>query len=195
MSRTRLTISVEYDPAVTDPESLASALARLMETACLRPGILDEHGNPRMGPFYVANDEQPPTIVVNVDDGVLQDVFCTLPDTRLIMVDWGCDGQPAGGRVVDVPGHGLAAVEETAVSPMGALVERDVEKAIHAAGISLSVCECAYPGMFNCGVPGILAHLENGRLIDGGTAERCDLCRRYPSDEAALERLRELGLA
>jgi hypothetical protein len=78
---------------------------------------------------------------------------------------------------------------------MGALVERDVEEAIQAAGISLSVCECEYPGMFNCGVPGILAHLKNGRLIDGGTVERCDLCQRYPSDTAALERLRELRLA
>jgi hypothetical protein len=188
-------LSVEYDPAVTDPESLASALARLMETACLRPGILDEHGNPRIEPFSVANDKQSPTIVVNVDGGVVQDVFCTLPDAQLIMVDWGCDGQPAGGHVVDVPGYGLAAVEETAVSPMGALVERDVEEAIQAAGISLPICECEHPGMFNCSVPGILARLENGRLIDGGTVERCDLCRRYPSDEAALERLRELGLA
>jgi hypothetical protein len=34
MNRARLTLSVEYDSAVTDPESLASALARLMETAC-----------------------------------------------------------------------------------------------------------------------------------------------------------------
>jgi hypothetical protein len=56
-------------------------------------------------------------------------------------------------------------------------------------------CECELPGHFCCGVPGILAHLENGRLPEGAKVERCDLCRRYPCDQAALERLRELGYA
>jgi hypothetical protein len=56
-------------------------------------------------------------------------------------------------------------------------------------------CECELPGHFCCGVPGILAHLENGHLSEGASVERCDLCRRYPSDEAALQRLRELGYA
>ena len=37
-------------------------------------------------------------------------------------------------------------------------------------------CECEKPGYFCSGVPG-----------------RCDLCQRYPSDAAALEKLRELG--
>jgi hypothetical protein len=54
-------------------------------------------------------------------------------------------------------------------------------------------CECEMPGFFCSGVPGILAHLENGRLADGTKVERCDLCRRYDSDEAALNRLKELG--
>ena len=54
-------------------------------------------------------------------------------------------------------------------------------------------CECELPGHFCCGVPGILAHLENDRLAPDAKVERCDLCQRYPSDEAALERLRELG--
>ncbi len=58
-----------------------------------------------------------------------------------------------------------------------------------------SCCECELPGYFCSGVPGILAHLENGRLADGAEVERCGLCCRYPSDAAALEKLRELGFA
>ena len=54
-------------------------------------------------------------------------------------------------------------------------------------------CECEKPGYFCSGIPGILAHMEHGRLAPGAKVERCDLCRRYPTDEAALEKLRELG--
>jgi hypothetical protein len=56
-------------------------------------------------------------------------------------------------------------------------------------------CECEQPGYFCCGVPGILAHLEDGRLPEGAKVERCGLCCRYPSDAAALEKLRELAAA
>jgi hypothetical protein len=54
-------------------------------------------------------------------------------------------------------------------------------------------CDCEKDGFFRSGVPGILAHMENGRLAEGAQVNRCDLCQRYPSDEAAFERLRELG--
>jgi hypothetical protein len=54
-------------------------------------------------------------------------------------------------------------------------------------------CECEKPGFFYSGIPGILAHMENGRLSEGAGVNRCDLCQRYPSDAAALEKLRELG--
>ena len=54
-------------------------------------------------------------------------------------------------------------------------------------------CECELPGHFCSGLPGILAHLENGQLAADAKVERCDLCQRYASDEAALEKLRELG--
>lgn len=54
-------------------------------------------------------------------------------------------------------------------------------------------CECEKPGFFCSGVPGILAHMENGHLAEGAHVNRCDLCQRYPSDEAALEKLRQLG--
>lgn len=57
------------------------------------------------------------------------------------------------------------------------------------------LCECEQPGHFRSGVPGILARVENGRLAEGATVERCDSCRRYPSDKAAFEKLVELGIA
>lgn len=55
-------------------------------------------------------------------------------------------------------------------------------------------CACEEPGSFCSGVPGILAHVENGQLAPGAKVERCDLCRRYASDEAAYRRLVELGM-
>ena len=55
-------------------------------------------------------------------------------------------------------------------------------------------CECEEPGFFCSGIPGILAHMEDGRLAKDALVNRCDLCQRYPSDEAAFEKLRELGL-
>jgi len=59
-------------------------------------------------------------------------------------------------------------------------------------GSALSVCGCEEPGMFNCGIPGILV----GAPQDNGCryVERCDTCERFESDDAAckeLVRLRE----
>jgi hypothetical protein len=56
-------------------------------------------------------------------------------------------------------------------------------------------CDCEAPGYFCSGVSGILAHLEQGRLVSGEIVERCDSCQRYPSDTAALAELRRFGLA
>jgi len=56
-------------------------------------------------------------------------------------------------------------------------------------------CECELPGIFCCGVPGILAHFRDGRLAAGCQAERCGLCERYPTDQSAYGRVRERGLA
>jgi hypothetical protein len=55
-------------------------------------------------------------------------------------------------------------------------------------------CDCEQPGHFCSGVPGILAHVKNGHVAPNTDVERCDLCERYPSDEAARGKLRELGL-
>lgn len=58
-----------------------------------------------------------------------------------------------------------------------------------------ATCDCQRPGYFCCGLPGILAHLEDGRLAPDASVERCDQCRRYESDGAARQKLVELGLA
>ena len=55
-------------------------------------------------------------------------------------------------------------------------------------------CACTEPGHFNCGVPGVIAHLENSRLPPHAKVERCDQCGRYPDDESAYQKLVELGL-
>lgn len=55
-------------------------------------------------------------------------------------------------------------------------------------------CDCELPGYFYSGVPGILARVENGRLVPGAKVERCDSCQRYTSDEAAYEKLAEMGI-
>jgi len=52
--KTNLTLEIECDAKVTDPEALAYALDRLLETALSTPGVLDEYGNPTFGEFLVA---------------------------------------------------------------------------------------------------------------------------------------------
>ena len=76
--------------------------------------------------------------------------------------------------------HGIASLLES---------EPEEEPADH----NCYRCECELPGYFCSGVPGILAHLEHGLLPAGAKVERCDLCRRYDSDEVALDKLKELG--
>ena len=56
-------------------------------------------------------------------------------------------------------------------------------------------CDCEAEGFFHAGVPGILAHLHQGRVAPGALVERCDMCRRFASDDEAKSRLRELGIA
>lgn len=49
---TTLTVAVNYDPELTDADSIAAALDTLMETALDTPDVLDEVGNPAVGAFY-----------------------------------------------------------------------------------------------------------------------------------------------
>jgi|GEM_PF-2270697 hypothetical protein len=66
---------------------------------------------------------------------------------------------------------------------------------LNAPDDSSDLCDCEAAGFFCAGVPGILAHLEEGRVAPGAKVERCDMCQRLPSDEAALAKLQELGIA
>jgi hypothetical protein len=52
--KTTLTVEIEYDPQKTDPEGLACAMDRLLETALSTADILDDYGNPTVGGFFVA---------------------------------------------------------------------------------------------------------------------------------------------
>ncbi len=72
--------------------------------------------------------------------------------------------------------------------PMSGAAESEIEE------VPDQPCECDKPGYFHCGIPGILAHFENGRLAPGAGVERCDLCERYPTDDTARQKLIELGL-
>ena len=58
-----------------------------------------------------------------------------------------------------------------------------------------SPCDCERPGEFCSGVPGVIARMEQGRLAPNATVERCDLCQRFATDDAAHQRLIELQLA
>ena len=58
--KTTLTVEIDYDPEMTDAESLASAMDRLMETALSTPDILSEYGNPKVGEFFVAKETAAP---------------------------------------------------------------------------------------------------------------------------------------
>ena len=42
--QTKLTVEIDYDPAMTDGEGLACAMDRLLETALSTPGIVEEYG-------------------------------------------------------------------------------------------------------------------------------------------------------
>ncbi len=52
---------------------------------------------------------------------------------------------------------------------------------------SEEVCCCEEPGYFSSGLPGVLAHVENGRIIS--EVERCDACQRYAADADAKQAL------
>jgi hypothetical protein len=47
----KLEVEVTYDPEVTDPEGLATALDRLLGHALSTPGIFEDYGNPEVGEF------------------------------------------------------------------------------------------------------------------------------------------------
>ena len=56
MKSAKFTLEVEFDPEITDEDSVASALDTLMETALSTPDILDDCGNPKVGEFFPESD-------------------------------------------------------------------------------------------------------------------------------------------
>ena len=79
-------------------------------------------------------------IVINVSGGLVQDVFCSDPDTQVALVDWDtetCD--PADDDIVAVntaDGHArFAHVAEYAAHPFSSLFGTDVATAMDTAGI------------------------------------------------------------
>lgn len=203
MARTTLTLEVEYDDQVTDPEALASAADRLLETVLSTPGIVEEYGDPRFGEFFVAADAGNR----DLQDYALRIDGPLLANQRQLLLkvfDTVFRGAPyvaESPRDEELLQGVFALLDEIADQGhdrhgLASLLEADDSDESEAPGPHNQYrCECERPGFFCSGVPGILVHLENGRLAEGAGVERCGLCCRYPSDAAALERLRELGLA
>lgn len=143
---TTLTVEVEYNPRKTDPEGLACAMDRLLETALSTPGILDDYGNPTVREFFVAKEATAPPalkVVLTIYGGLLQDVFSSDPAITVIRLDWDTEGCcPSDDGIVEIPDERgstqLASVVEYNVSPLEELVGTDTEAALKAAGLDLS---------------------------------------------------------
>lgn len=141
--KTTLTVDIEYDENVTDPEGLACAMDRLLETALSTPGIMDEYNNPKVGEFLVAKQapsSSAPKVILSLSSGVLQEVFGSDPAVEVTLVDWGSGGcSPTDNNVVEVPddrgGARLALVAEQIVRPVPRLAGTDVAAALKAAGL------------------------------------------------------------
>ena len=143
MKTTTLTVDIEYDPHKTDPEGLACAMDRLLETALSTPGILDDYGNPTIREFFVAKETAAPKVILGIYGGLLQDAFSSDPAITVIRLDWDTEGCcPSDEGIVEIPdGRGdtqLVSVVEFDVSPLEELAGTDTEAAIKAAGLDLS---------------------------------------------------------
>jgi hypothetical protein len=145
--KTTLTVEVQYNPRKTDPEALACAMDRLLETALSIPEVMDEYGKPTIGEFFVAKQTvatPAPKVVLNMGGGLVQEVFASDPAITVALVDWdteGCD--PSDNRIVEIPaergGTQLAHVAECAVEPLGQLAGTETEAALKAAGLELTL--------------------------------------------------------
>jgi hypothetical protein len=71
LKTTTLTVDVEYDQRFTDPEGLACAMDRLLETALSTPGIMEDYGNPTVRESFVAGD--PKDYTLRIDGPLLRD--------------------------------------------------------------------------------------------------------------------------
>ena len=78
-----------------------------------------------------------PMIIISVHGGLVQDVFCSNPDTRIILVDWDQQGEQIGlPGIVEIESDGRnhpVAVVEYEAAKLTDLSGTDVEKALIAA--------------------------------------------------------------
>lgn len=78
-----------------------------------------------------------PRVIVSVHGGLVQDVFCSVPGVRVLVVDWDVDGSfPGEPGIVDVQlatGPSQACVTDVAATSADELAGTDVEAAINAA--------------------------------------------------------------
>ena len=78
-----------------------------------------------------------PQIVIEVHNGLIQEVFCSNHNARVIIVDWDTEGsQPADHGIVEVRhemGSALVSVEEREPTPIGAMRNTSIEKALRKA--------------------------------------------------------------
>lgn len=78
-----------------------------------------------------------PTIIISMQGGLVQDVFCSNPNTRVVLVDWDQQGEQVGcPGVVEIESDGRqhpVAVVEYQAAMLGELSGTDVEKALAAA--------------------------------------------------------------
>lgn len=86
--KTRLSVEVEYDPSVMDPEGLAAAADRLLETALSAPGVLNEYGSPSFGEFLVAGPQTGgPAVAGSVPRRLVENALQDLLDCPDLNVD------------------------------------------------------------------------------------------------------------
>jgi hypothetical protein len=144
--KTTLTVEVQYNPRKTDPEALACAMDRLLETALSIPEVMDEYGKPTIGEFFVAKETvatPAPKVVLNMGGGLVQEVFASDPAITVALVDWDTEGSdPSDDGIVEIPdergGTQLAHVAERAVEPLEQLAGTETEAALKAAGLDLT---------------------------------------------------------
>ena len=169
METTKLTLEVEYDPRFTDPEGLACTMDRLLETALSTPGIMDNYANPTVGEFFVDGESVRapainPLVVLMISGGVLQAAYASGPGARLILTDWDAEGSDPNNKN---------------------LVEIEDRQGRH---------QCVFVTDFPIAPLTDLSGTDTGHALDkaGIRYIACEP-KDYPSDEAALAKLRELG--
>jgi len=88
----------------------------------------------------MANNMSKPAIVLNVYDGIVQDVFCSTPDAQVILVDWDIeDWDRSENGVVEIVDEAdrkrHAEIRQYPVFPLKDLFGTDTYKAIEKAGM------------------------------------------------------------